>query len=158
MRYVHSLIPLLAALWLPAAALAASAAPPGLEGAEKDYYDQIFLYAMEALSPGQHYDWKSYGANGSISVGERFAGNSGTTCRPFSESFTIGGKSGAFIGTGCKRMGKDGWCKLKPRSGMTSCALETPNLFEDKLRGGGEAVDRGETSSHNMWYRLKNLF
>ncbi|MDE3060528.1 MAG: hypothetical protein KGJ06_05915 [Pseudomonadota bacterium] len=99
-----------------------------LSEAEQSYYQQVFAYVMENIQPGQHYDWQSYGGRGTIAVGDAFTSKSGTVCRRFSESFQVQSFPGSDVGVGCRRVGRDGWCKLRPGNAMT-CAMESPGYW-----------------------------
>lgn len=96
-----------------------------LSDAERSYYEQIFAYTMDNTAAGESYHWASYSGAGDIHVDAPFASKSGTTCRPYSETFTVQNTPGAYHGTACKRQGRDGWCRLKPGNANT-CAMEDP--------------------------------
>ena len=114
----------------PLQALAADAAQaPGLSSAEQSYYEKVFYYTMDNVQPGQKFDWASYSGKGTINVDAPFVSKSGSTCRNFSETYTVQGKEGAGKGVACKRGGEEGWCKLKTDNALT-CAMEgPPSLF-----------------------------
>lgn len=110
-----------------------------LTNPEKEYYEQVFSYAMAAIQPGKHYDWKSYSGGGKITVDKVFTSKSGATCRKFQETFIINNHEGKNEGVGCKREGRDGWCKLKSTDALT-CAMEpSGNALSDAWRGATEA-------------------
>lgn len=103
--------------------------PGELSSVEKDYYIKVFDYAMTVVEPGKSYDWQGHFENrGKITVDEPFQSKSSSTCRNFSETFTIGGIAGKSEGVACKRNGDDGWCRLKKTDALT-CALETPGTM-----------------------------
>ncbi len=94
-----------------------------LSSAEQAYYDMVFSYTMEVNEAGKPYAWESYNAKGSILPGERFVSKSGYTCRNFTQTFVIGGQNGKDGGVACKRLGRDGWCRLNHGNALT-CAME----------------------------------
>jgi len=97
---------------------------------EKTYYEKVFNYTMQVIKPGEKYDWASYSGKGSITVDSVFVSKSGAICRNFSESFTVQGQQGIDKGTGCKRGGQDGWCKLDLNKEAKTCSFEdTSRMF-----------------------------
>ncbi len=94
-----------------------------LSEAEKVYYVQSFDYAMSVMPNDQPHLWESYNGKGSISPRQLYTSKSKSSCRQFSENFTIGGYAGSQEGIACKRQGKDGWCRIKAGNPET-CALE----------------------------------
>jgi hypothetical protein len=101
-----------------------------LSDAEKSYYAKVFDYTMDTIKSGEKYDWASYSGKGSINVEKTFVSKSGAVCRPFNEAFNVGGHEGIDKGVGCKRRGKDGWCKLDLGKEAKTCALEdSPRMF-----------------------------
>lgn len=128
-----------------------------LSEASQAYYELVYVYAMEAMQPGQGYAWESYEASGSIIPERPFTSKSGSTCRGFSEEYTIGGKKGHDKGVACKRVGKEGWCRLKASDAMT-CALETPdNPIEESLRDTSEMLGRQKANAHSWDHWLRGL-
>jgi hypothetical protein len=135
MKYLAALIVLLGfGLWYalrpapaPQPALVHASPRPGeLSQVEKEYYIQLFDYAMANSLEGAPYPWQSSDINrGEIIAGKAFTSKSSATCRPFTERFTVGGYSGAFEGIACRREGAEGWCRLKTGDALT-CALERP--------------------------------
>jgi hypothetical protein len=99
---------------------------PGLPQVEQSYYEQVFDYTMDNIPAGSHFDWQTYDANGSISIDKAFISPSGYTCRSFAESYTVGGHAQGDTGYACKRVGREGWCKLAPTNALT-CAMENPS-------------------------------
>lgn len=96
-----------------------------LSSAEKSYYQQIFTYTMDHMDAGTKYEWKTHSAAGVIHVDEVFTSKSRVPCRHYSETFNVQGMAGAYQGVSCKRIGSDGWCRLKPSNAHT-CAMEDP--------------------------------
>ncbi len=120
---------LIFALAAPTAAHAAQSSSLSLlSDAERDYYDQIFGYAMDNTTAGENYHWASYSGQGDIHVDAVFVSKSGVPCRPYSETFTVQNVGGSYHGTACKRQGADGWCRLKPTNANT-CAMEDRNFM-----------------------------
>jgi hypothetical protein len=110
----------------PWTAMAAATSPLArLAPAEQTYYAKSFNYTMDNIQPGQKFDWASYSGKGSITVDKPFVSKSGSSCRNFTETFTVKGVSGGDRGVGCKRGGEEGWCRLSPSSALT-CALDEP--------------------------------
>jgi hypothetical protein len=129
-----------------------------LNDAEREYYDKSFDYALETLKDDGVYEWRTATANGVIRAGKRFISKSKSTCRSFSESYTLGKYSGGMKGFGCKREGKDGWCKLR-ESSMLSCAFEPPqtvfDFIEQKAGNASEIGNRKRTEtewSFRRWW------
>jgi len=91
---------------------------------ERVYYYQSFDYAMTNAKPGGKYEWASYGGNGYFTVDAPFVHRS-TVCRNFRETitnprlYTVSSE-----GAGCKRLGAEGWCKLKKGDALT-CDMES---------------------------------
>ena len=126
-----------AILLLPAAtSYAAQMSPLALlADAEKTYYENIFDYSMVTVQPNQKYDWASYSGKGTITLGDTFISKSGATCRNFHETFIVQGHNGIDQGVGCKRRGKDGWCKLDLNKAKTCSFEDTSRMF------GGVGID-----------------
>lgn len=116
-----------------------------LDAGEREYYDQMFIYAMGNMMPGQSYGWRSYASSGRIEVGRSVETN-GTVCRPYKELLSSAGYRDIYgDGWGCYRSGfaRDGWCRV-PREGVKSCALEPPrNMVEGAFQGTDEVVHEG---------------
>jgi len=130
---------------MPWQCLAAEASPlAGLADAEKSYYEKVFDYTLDNIQPGQKYDWASYGGKGSISVAQPFVSKSGSSCRNYTEDFTVQGQHGNTTGIGCKRVGSNGWCKLKEGDALT-CALEQPSYSV-----GGTSMSVPTVNTGNM--------
>lgn len=110
--------------------------------AERDYYGKSFSYALFILEDDKTYEWRTAESEGKIRVGKKFKGKSGVQCRSFSELFTIHRQPGQNTGFGCKRGGREGWCKLK-EGDLLSCALEPPNGFFETLLDGAGSKARG---------------
>lgn len=117
-----------------------------LSSAEQDYYDKSFSYAMDTLPPEQVYEWRTNSADGKIRAGKYFNNQSGGKCRTFSEIYRIGEQEGEIIGYGCKRDGRDGWCKLR-EGNMMSCALESPNNTLERVVEAVHDAQNKETST-----------
>jgi surface antigen len=98
-----------------------------LSDAEKVYYLQSFNYAMSMMPEGQQHTWESYNGKGTLAPRQLYASKSKANCRPFSETFTIGGYEGSQEGIACKRKGKEGWCRVKAGNPET-CALEDKSI------------------------------
>jgi len=150
-------------LCMPFVAYAAPGPSPlsYLADPEKDYYIKVFNYSMETVQPDQHYDWKSYSGNGSITVKKAFVSPSGTNCRNFSETFVVQGQKGMDKGVGCKRKGQDGWCKLDPTKEAKTCSFEDTNRFFGGVNlsaptigtpslGGGGSVGSAPSANVNV--------
>lgn len=121
-----------------------------LPDVEKDYYGQVFAYSMIATQPGQPYEWKSNVAAGRITAQAAFISKSNSYCRPFTEQLTVDGKTASSSGYGCRREGRDGWCRLKPNAGMLSCALEPPETSIGRvIRDGSERLDRNQSRARS---------
>lgn len=116
-----------------------------LTSAEQDYYDKSFSYAMEALADDQLYEWRTSDADGKIRAGTYFTNKTGGQCRGFSEIYRIGQQEGQLSGYGCKRDGRDGWCKLR-EGNMMSCALEAPNSTVEQVVESVKNVQNKSTS------------
>jgi hypothetical protein len=111
-----------------------------LADAEKAYYNLVFNYTMETVKADGKYSWASYSGNGTITVSDSYVSKSGATCRNFAEIFTVQGVGGDNEGVGCKRVGSEGWCKLKMNHALT-CAMEPKsNMVEDKMRDAQEYI------------------
>ncbi len=133
MKYLAILIVTAAFIWYyssqpktPASDIVAAQPPrPGeLSAPEKDYYIQLFNYLMDHHSAAEPHLWRtSDTTSGAIAAGEVFISKSKATCRPYSETYNIGGYQGEQQGIACKRIGSDGWCRLKKTDALT-CALE----------------------------------
>jgi hypothetical protein len=138
MKYLAILIVALAFIWYyasqpktqPEPVLVHAPPRPGeLSAVEKDYYVKVFEYVMDTITTKEPYPWKSSDNNiGAISVGETFTSKSKAICRPYSETFDVGGYKGTNEGIACKRVGNEGWCRLKKTDALT-CALETPAMI-----------------------------
>ena len=122
-----------------------------LSEVEQQYYQQIFDYTMTVTKPGESYSWKSAENSGAISVSKSFSSKSGATCRVFTERYIIGGSEGSAEGIGCKREGRDGWCRLKKGDALT-CSMEKPaGLLDRASRGSQDVVE----SSKGVWGEIK---
>jgi surface antigen len=159
MKYIATLILFAGIYWFffkeppqqPAAVYSESSS--GLSDAERAYYEKVFEYTMEAVKADQSYAWESYGGKGKITAGKPFISKSKATCRKFKESFTIGGRQGTDQGFGCKREGRGGWCRLKPKDALT-CVMEPPgSMLDEGLRGAGDAVESGKGIWDRLWNR-----
>lgn len=117
-----------------------------MDSAERDYYLQMFDFALQNVRPDERYPWDSYKTSGAFQAGRPFISKSNAICRDFREVILFK-RSGAGVygeGTACKRVGRSGWCKL-PRGAMLSCALEAPdNIVDETLRDVGDLIDQGE--------------
>jgi hypothetical protein len=101
------------------------ARPGELSSAEKNYYIQIFNYTMDNIAAETPHPWRSSDLSGGvIQAGDSFISKSKASCRPYSESFNINGYQGTHEGIACKRVGSEGWCRLKKTDALT-CALES---------------------------------
>jgi hypothetical protein len=146
---------LLTAIGMPASAVALDDSPLKLlESSERAYYDLVFNYTMDAIRADGKYSWQSYGGQGTISVSDSYISKSGATCRNFAEIFTVQGVAGENEGVGCKRVGYDGWCKLRMTDART-CAME-PNstIVEDKLRDAREYIQGKEGRANGIMQML----
>lgn len=115
-----------------------------LSNVEKQYYQQIFDYTMEAVKPGGSYGWESAGNSGTISVSKNFLSKSGSNCRIFNERFFINGVEGNDSGVGCKREGREGWCRLRKQDALT-CAMENPGgIFGLAPRESQDVIESGK--------------
>ncbi len=113
---------------------------------ERDYYDRVFSYAMETQAEDQEFPWKTYASYGIFMAKAPFESKQGTVCRPFQERFTIGGESSAYAGFACRRVGEEGWCKLK-EGDFLSCALSPrPSFVDQAVEDAERTLQRGENS------------
>jgi hypothetical protein len=136
---------ILGLLW-PLSAIAAQPTSPlaNLSDAERSYYEQMFDYTMEAIGSDGSYQWQTYSANGTVTVGGSFVSKSKAKCRKFKEVFTVTGQNGSDEGVACKREKGDGWCRLKTSNAYT-CAMEPPgNIVDEKMRDAEDAVESGK--------------
>jgi hypothetical protein len=119
-----------------------------LADAESNYYEDIFSYAMETVPNGKSYQWQTAsGASGTLLIQAEFPSKSSTTCRPYAESFVIAGQEGTASGYGCRRVGREGWCRiLQTRDApVLSCALEkSPTEYDRKKLEVEQGVQRGK--------------
>ncbi len=136
-------------IW-PLPALAAPVSPlASLTEPEQTYYTQIFDYTMDNVAGGSTYDWQSANGQGSISVSDAYVSKSGSTCRNFTETYSVYERMGSGAGAACRREGREGWCRLKMNGALT-CAMEPPsNIFEEKLRDTTEFMDVLGTKSRS---------
>ena len=143
MRYFPAIL-----LFIASPSLAAEVQPLALlADAEQSYYTQIFDYTMDNIKPDGHFDWASYSGKGSIAPDKSFVSKSGAVCRNFTETYNVQGHAGGDKGIGCKRVGKDGWCKLKEGNALT-CALEHPSYLSGL--GGTGGVNGGVNTDINI--------
>lgn len=91
--------------------------------AEVEYLEKTFDYAMESLKAGEHMDWSAAAVNGRISVGKEYTSAQKIQCRNYIEIARTYDAQKVESGIACKRVGKDGWCRLNPDDAQ-SCALE----------------------------------
>ncbi len=104
-----------------------------LSDAEKAYYIQVFDYTMDNIQDGIDYEWESHNGKGLLTPVTTYVSKSRSTCRHYTEEFSVGGKDGTSEGITCKRDGKSGWCRLKSGDAET-CAMEKPGY--DIILGG----------------------
>lgn len=138
MKHVLLYSALALAAWLAYGAFVRPQAPvaPGssttyLLPAEQEYYRQSFDYTMNHIEAGKPYEWASYSGSGTIVPGALFVSKSKSSCREFSEAFTVGGVADKREGIACRREGREGWCRLRKDQAQT-CAMEA--------RGGAMGV------------------
>lgn len=157
MRYVQTAL-LFFVLFLPSVATANAVGD--LPDAEQSYYLQMFDYAMNYKQEGEQQEWKTQHGNGSFTLKDRFTSKSGYDCRNFRETMDILGNKTSRNGVGCKRQGRDGWCKLKPSNAMT-CALEEPSTIFDKgvptMETGDSFKDTANAGTGRFTRWLKNF-
>lgn len=126
-----------------------------LNDAEQDYYLKSFDYALDTLKNDAIYEWRTATSEGAIRAGKRFVSKSNATCRSFSETYSLSGISGKMSGFGCKREGKDGWCKLR-EGNMLSCAFESPQTVFDFIeQKAGKASEIGNRKSSEAEWSLR---
>jgi hypothetical protein len=92
-------------------------------GAEIDYLEKSFDYAMDTLKEGEYLDWSAAAVNGRISVGKVYESGKKATCRKYVEVARTYDAQKVDAGVACKRVGKDGWCRVHGENPQ-SCALE----------------------------------
>lgn len=121
-----------------------------LSDAEKSYYELVFTYVMDTVKADGTYKWESYSGNGTFTVSDSYVSKSGATCRNFAEVFTVQGVGGENEGVGCKRAGREGWCKLRMSDALT-CAME-PNRskVKDRLRDAQDYLGGSEGSINGI--------
>lgn len=126
-----------------------------MDEAERKYYYESFDYMMEKMRPGQTHAWKSYDSSGEFTPQGVFEGVQ-TVCRKFKERINIKSKVVTTLdGVGCKRLGKDGWCRLPDKENMRSCALEPPRSdLERAGRDVKDAVNGASRSASNAKSKL----
>lgn len=90
---------------------------------EIEYLEKTFDYAMETLKAGEHMDWSVAAVNGRISAGKEYVSTQKASCRNYIEIARTYDAQKVESGIACKRVGKDGWCRLNPDNAQ-SCALE----------------------------------
>lgn len=153
--YKFVLAALITTLALPGPAVALDDSPLQLlSKAEKRYYDLVFNYVMETIKPNSKYNWESYSGNGMLTVSEVYVSKSGATCRNFVETFAVHGVIGDNEGVGCKRVGTEGWCKLKLDNALT-CAMEpSSNPVEETLRDAKEFIQGKEGKANSIQQML----
>lgn len=119
-----------------------------LSDVEMEYYTQHFNYVMNTGKDGEASAWETYSSKGSITPAAPFKSKVGATCRPFTESYTVGTRSGEAKGFACQYKQEKSWCKLKPDA-MQSCVLEPPKTALGRaLRDSSQAVD-----SAKLWVK-----
>lgn len=128
------------ALTRPAAPVVSGSSATRLSAAEREYYRQSFDYTMEHIEAGKHYEWASHSGKGIITPGSSFVSKSKSTCREFSERFTVGGAEEMREGIACRREGREGWCRLRKDQALT-CAMESYGV-----RAGAPNVNVGVPS------------
>lgn len=160
MRYVQTA---LLSMLLAAPAFATEADSPALSSAEQTYYRSIFDYVMDHTKDGERYEWKTYGGSGGITPEAPFTSKSGYTCRNFKETMIIQEQASAGNGTACKRVGREGWCKLKPGNAQT-CAMEEPpsvldmNMPTGKWNSFKASANRATNKTTSWFKELINSF
>lgn len=133
-----------------------------MDPAERSYYYQSFDYAMLSVKPGQRHTWESYNSNGYFEMDAAFVRND-TVCRNFREFISLQKLySISSEGVGCKRVGRDGWCRLK-KTDMATCAMEAPqnaadsamqavdDVARDVKRGMTQTEKKAENSFDKWW-------
>jgi len=124
--------------------------------ADRQYYLDTFDYAMLNLKPGEKQDWASGDNSGYFTVEIPFV-HGDTICRNYREVvvsrplYSISSE-----GVGCKRVGRDGWCRLKKGDALT-CALEPPDgsiksQVESTVDDAQRDLDRTNTYGKSQWY------
>ena len=118
----------------------------GFNAPELHYLERNFDYAMDNLPAGKHYDWKTASVTGRIAASEPFESKAKATCRAYTEVYVTSKRQGLTKGYGCKRQGKDGWCRLDAQD-VQSCALEELEWSVSKrariaMMQGGQLVDQ----------------
>ncbi len=128
-----------------------------MDEVERTYYFQSFDYAMEEMKKDEKFEWKSYDSSGYFQVGMPFVRND-TVCRSFRE-YIVNNKMYAMSseGVGCKRLGRDGWCKLK-KDDMRTCAMEAPQGAAENAREvldeAGRRLERTNVEGKSWWNQL----
>ncbi len=108
--------------------------------ADESYRETIFDYAMSTANPQVPYVWESYSAKGKITASESYVSKSKATCRDYEETYITGVGKIVLEGIGCKRTGREGWCRLKKNSNALTCSLEAPSGVIDETIGGAQDV------------------
>jgi hypothetical protein len=128
----------------PAVDMPPSLAVAEFSDVERQYYREVFDYAMETVPANGMYAWQTSSGIGKIYVGASFKSKSGSTCRSFNEQYTIAKKQDSNDGVACKREGRNGWCRLKKTDALT-CAMEPPgNLFEKATQNTQGLIEAGK--------------
>lgn len=87
------------------------------------YLEKSFDYAMDMLKPGEHMDWSVAAVNGRVSAGKEYTSTQKANCRQYVEISRTYEAQKVDSGIACKRVGKDGWCRIHGTN-PPSCALE----------------------------------
>lgn len=127
-----------------------------MDSAERSYYFQMFDYSMSNAKAGEKREWKSYNSSGQFVAEVPFVSSSNATCRKYRETM-VSGKYNAEVknGVACKRVGREGWCRLK-EGDMQSCALEPPrDGVEGAIDSANQLIQDATTESrrhkNNFW-------
>ena len=118
----------------------------GFSAPELQYLERTFDYAMDNLPASKHYDWQTSSVTGRIAASEPFESQAKSICRAYTEVYVTSKRQGLTKGYGCKRQGKDGWCRLDAQD-VQSCALEDLEWSVSKrariaMMQGGQMIDQ----------------
>ena len=100
---------------------------------EKNYYSQIFFWAMTNLPDGQTHSWSNLDIAGSIKPDSSFTNKSGERCRMFGEVLKVHAVQQTISGMACDNGGGT-WCKLTANA-TPACGLGHKPGMLDSVSG-----------------------
>lgn len=128
-------------------------------------YLRQFYYAMEYTETGKEHRWhttdtlgRSVTARGIIIPQAQFVSDAKVPCRPFAESYVVGGKTQTLRGMACRRTPATAneageWCKLRVGA-VYSCKFEKKDGLEGVVQDTQSGINQFKSNSNLFFNNL----